>query len=83
MQVVTSLGDGMNLLGKRIKEELVSLSGLKIIIIGGGVVGTALVEQLSIENHDITVIDTSAQKIQKITKHYVNKSQMHKKGQIA
>lgn len=60
----------MNLLGKRIKEELVSISGLKIIIIGCGVVGTALVEQLSIENHDITVIDTSAQKIQKITSTY-------------
>ena len=60
----------MNLLGKRIKEELVSLSRLKIIIIGCGVVGTALVEQLSIENNDITVIDTSAQKIQKITSAY-------------
>jgi len=31
---------------------------MKIIIIGGGIVGTAICKQLSSENHNITVIDT-------------------------
>ena len=56
----------MGFLGKRFKEA----TGLNIIIVGCGVVGTALVEQLVVENHDITVVDTSAQKVQKITDAY-------------
>ena len=31
--------------------------GLNIIIVGGGKVGTTLVEQLAQEGHDITIID--------------------------
>ena len=31
--------------------------GLNIIIVGGGKVGATLVERLSRENHDITLID--------------------------
>lgn len=56
----------MGILGKRLKEA----TGLNIIIVGCGVVGTALVEQLVLENHDITVVDTSPQKVQKITDMY-------------
>lgn len=56
----------MGFLGKRLKEA----TGLNIIIVGCGVVGTALIEQLVLENHDITVVDTSPQKVQKITDMY-------------
>lgn len=56
----------MGFLDKRLKEA----TGLNIIIVGCGVVGTALVEQLVLENHDITVVDTSPQKVQKITDMY-------------
>lgn len=44
--------------------------GLKIIIVGCGKVGTTLVEQLTREGHDITIIDKSLQKIQAITNLY-------------
>lgn len=44
--------------------------GLNIIIVGCGKVGTALVEQLSREGHDITVIDSNARRIQEITDQY-------------
>lgn len=44
--------------------------GLNIIIVGCGKVGTTLVEQLSREGHDITIIDKSLQKIQAITNLY-------------
>ena len=40
---------------------------MKIIIIGCGKVGRALIEQLVSENHNITVIDTNPKKIQTIT----------------
>ncbi len=56
----------MGILGNRLKES----TGLNIIIVGCGVVGTALVEQLVLENHDITVVDTSSQKVQKLTDMY-------------
>ena len=42
-------------------------NGLKIIIVGCGKVGANLVDQLSKEGHDITVIDKKAEKIQDIT----------------
>lgn len=56
----------MGFLGRKLKDA----TGLNIIIVGCGVVGTALVEQLVLENHDITVVDTSSQKVQKITDTY-------------
>ncbi len=44
--------------------------GLNIIIVGCGKVGTSLVERLTADNHDITVIDESASEIQAITDRY-------------
>ncbi len=44
--------------------------GLNIIIVGCGKVGIALVEQLSKEGHDITIIDSNNTKIQEITNLY-------------
>ncbi len=44
--------------------------GLKIIIVGCGKVGATLVEQLSREGHDITIIDKDAQKIEAMTNMY-------------
>ena len=40
--------------------------GLKIIIVGCGKVGATLVEQLVLEGHDITVIDTNISKIEEL-----------------
>ena len=44
--------------------------GLQIIIVGCGKVGATLIERLSPEGHDITIIDKNAQKIQEITNMY-------------
>lgn len=44
--------------------------GLNIIIVGCGKVGTTLVEQLSKEGHDITIIDQNGQKVQEIANQY-------------
>ncbi len=44
--------------------------GLNIIIVGCGKVGTTLIEQLSKEGHDITIIDKNAQKVQEIASIY-------------
>ncbi|MBR0411136.1 MAG: Trk system potassium transporter TrkA [Eubacterium sp.] len=44
--------------------------GLKIIIVGCGKVGVALVEQLSQEGHDITIIDTDADTVQEVANLY-------------
>lgn len=44
--------------------------GLNIIIVGCGKVGTTLIEQLSKEGHDITIIDKNAQKVQEIASLY-------------
>ncbi len=44
--------------------------GLKIIIVGCGKVGSTLVEQLVLEGHDITVIDTNISKIEELTNLY-------------
>lgn len=44
--------------------------GLRIIIVGCGKVGATLVERLSQEGHDITIIDKSSEKIQEITNLY-------------
>lgn len=40
---------------------------MKIIIVGCGKVGYSLVEQLSVENHDITVVDTKEDNVRSIT----------------
>lgn len=45
-------------------------SGLNIIIVGCGKVGTTLIEQLSKEGHDITIIDHNSQKVQEIANFY-------------
>ena len=45
-------------------------SGLKIVIIGCGKVGATLVEQLSNEGHDITIIDTDSTKVQQLANIY-------------
>ncbi|MDY2593476.1 MAG: NAD-binding protein, partial [Oliverpabstia sp.] len=39
---------------------------MKIIIIGCGKVGFALAEELTREEHDVTVIDASAQRLQEV-----------------
>lgn len=44
--------------------------GLNIIIVGCGKVGTTLVERLSKEGHDITIIDQNSAKIQEIANLY-------------
>ncbi len=44
--------------------------GLSIIIVGCGKVGTTLIEQLSREGHDITIIDKNAAKVQEIASIY-------------
>lgn len=45
-------------------------NGLNIIIVGCGKVGCTLVEQLSHEGHDITIIDKNSAKIQSLTNLY-------------
>lgn len=49
------------------KFTLIRGNIMKIIIVGCGKVGYTLVEQLSGENHDIVVIDTSEEKVRAIT----------------
>ncbi len=44
--------------------------GLNIIIVGCGKVGSTLVQQLSLEGHDITIIDKNARKVQEIANTY-------------
>ena len=44
--------------------------GLNIIIVGCGKVGMSIVDQLSREDHDITVIDNDAQAVQTVTNLY-------------
>ena len=44
--------------------------GLKIIIVGCGKVGVALIEQLSQEGHDITIIDKDSEKVQEVANLY-------------
>ena len=40
---------------------------MRIVVVGSGKVGTALARQLSAEGHSVTVVDTNAEKIQRIT----------------
>ena len=43
---------------------------MRIIIVGCGKVGRTLTEQLSSENHDVTVIDTNPQVVQDVTNNF-------------
>ena len=52
------------------KEDVPSTQGLKIIIIGCGKVGRTLVEQLSQEGHDITIIDKNRERISQLANLY-------------
>lgn len=45
-------------------------NGLNIIIVGCGKVGVTLVEQLSKEGHDITIVDKNSLKVQSLTELY-------------
>ncbi|MBO4399894.1 MAG: Trk system potassium transporter TrkA [Lachnospiraceae bacterium] len=45
-------------------------AGLNILIVGGGKIGSTLIEQLDKEGHDITVIDKNATTIQSLTDAY-------------
>lgn len=47
-----------------------TVRGLRIIIVGCGKVGRTLVEQLSREGHDITIVDRDAEKVQTISSLY-------------
>ncbi|HBA93455.1 MAG TPA: Trk system potassium transporter TrkA, partial [Ruminococcaceae bacterium] len=60
----------MFFLHKKISDKLALNDGLNIIIVGCGTVGRTLVEQLTKENHDITVIDFNSDKINMITNQY-------------
>lgn len=55
---------------KAFADKLNMKEGLNIIVVGCGTVGQTLVEQLSKENHDITVIDFNAEKIRAVTNQY-------------
>ena len=55
---------------KKIKQPLPAKTPLKIIIVGCGKVGRALVEQLDKEGNDITVIDQDATKVSELTNTY-------------
>lgn len=52
------------------KSKNTARRGLNIIIVGYGKVGSALIEHLSQEGHDITLIDKDADKIQDATNLY-------------
>ena len=43
---------------------------MKIVICGGGLVGSAIASHLCEEQNDVTVIDDSAENIQRITDQY-------------
>ncbi|MCR5468312.1 MAG: Trk system potassium transporter TrkA [Lachnospiraceae bacterium] len=52
------------------KEEKHQTHGLHIIIVGCGKVGQTLVEKLSNEGHDITIVDKNGQIIKELTEQY-------------
>ena len=43
---------------------------MKIILVGGGKVGTALARQLSEEGHSVTVVDTNKARVEQIVQDY-------------
>lgn len=54
----------------KISNKIQSKNGLNIIIVGCGKVGMTLIEQLSKEGHDITLIDKNAAKVQEMSNLY-------------
>ena len=54
----------------KIINKMQSKNGLNIIIVGCGKVGMTLIEQLSKEGHDITIIDKNAAKVQEMSNLY-------------
>lgn len=44
--------------------------GLKVVVVGCGKVGSTLVEHLTAEGHDVTVVDLQSDVVQKITEDY-------------
>jgi trk system potassium uptake protein TrkA len=50
--------------------DLKKAKGLNIIIVGCGRVGATLVEQLSAEGHDITIIDKNSERVTELTNLY-------------
>lgn len=54
----------------KISNKIQSKNGLNIIIVGCGKVGMTLIEQLSKEGHDITIIDKNAVKVQEMSNLY-------------
>lgn len=52
------------------KAKTPAKTGLNIIIVGAGKVGATLIERLSKEGHDITIIDNDADKVQSISNLY-------------
>ncbi len=52
------------------KKKDAEKSGMNIIIVGCGKVGATLIEQLTQEGHDITIIDLNSKKIEAITNTY-------------
>ena len=45
---------------------------MKIVILGAGQVGLTLAETLTMENHDITVVDTKEELLEEISERLVN-----------
>ena len=43
---------------------------MKIILVGGGKVGTALARQLSEEGHNVTVVDTNKARVEHLIESY-------------
>lgn len=54
----------------KISNKMQAKNGLNIIIVGCGKVGMTLIEQLSKEGHDITIIDKNASKVQEMSNLY-------------
>lgn len=54
----------------KISNKMQVKNGLNIIIVGCGKVGMTLIEQLSKEGHDITIIDKNATKVQEMSNLY-------------
>ena len=54
----------------KISNKMQTKNGLNMIIVGCGKVGMTLIEQLSKEGHDITIIDKNAAKVQETSNLY-------------
>lgn len=52
------------------KQKKSVKNGLNIIIVGCGKVGATIVQQLSREGHEITIIDKRAERVQELTDMY-------------